>query len=267
MIRRLVTYPLPMRWRLLLSSPATGAENMALDHALRSYAGATGECVARVYTWSRPTLSFGRHQSARGIYMPDAIDTLGYGVVRRPSGGRAVLHDREVTYAVAAPDLGQGSLSESYARINRLLVGALRRMGIDATVARSTGRAPRPDGAPCFDAPTAGEIMVNGRKLVGSAQCRGAGGVLQHGSILLDDDQHKISALLVRPRIAPPRPATLRELLGRTPRATEVAHVLFDVVRECEDQAAAEMVIDDELATQVAALRDHYADDVWTWQR
>src|SRR5271154_4919364 len=98
---------------------------MALDHALLARAARTGECVLRVYSWRSPTVSFGRHQRTAGGY-----DHLHLAAVRRPTGGRAVLHDREATYSVTAPVTRP--LRATYARINRLLLDALHRLGVDA---------------------------------------------------------------------------------------------------------------------------------------
>ena len=179
----------PAAWRLLLTPPAPGAANMALDEALMARSRDRGELWLRVYGWSEPTLSLGRHQTARGRYDLHRAAALGVRFVRRPTGGRAVLHHREITYCVTAPDGALGSLRESYRRINRLLVDALRRLGVEAGEARASGPAPRPGVAPCFEEPVAGEIVAGGRKLVGSAQWRDRGALLQHGSILVADDQ------------------------------------------------------------------------------
>src|SRR5918999_2420397 len=107
------------RWRLLLTDPASGPENMALDEALMDRARATGEWVLRVYSWSRPTLSVGRHQRARDAYDPVTLAAEGLFIVRRPTGGRAILHEREVTYSVTGPAAVAGTVRESYQRINR----------------------------------------------------------------------------------------------------------------------------------------------------
>src|SRR6478736_6593621 len=139
---RLLPIVLPMhrpnpgtRWRLIVTPAADGAENMALDEALMERARATGEWVLRVYSWSRPTISLGRNQTARGRYDLDRIRELQFDVVRRPTGGRAILHDREVTYSVTAPAGDAGDLRESYGRINGLLVFALQAMGVAASPA------------------------------------------------------------------------------------------------------------------------------------
>src|SRR5438067_1324002 len=176
---------------------------MALDDALLDRARATGECVLRLYAWSTPTLSFGRHQRARGVYDPARLAEHGIDAVRRPTGGRAVLHDREITYSITAP-LGAlapatAPLHAAYARVNRLLVAALRILGVDAREAERSARAPRPDGAPCFEVPTGGELVIDrdagAAKLVGSAQWREEGALLQHGSLHVHHDQSKGRAL------------------------------------------------------------------------
>ena len=113
-------------WRLLHSLPGSGAENMALDEALMCYARDTGRWVLRVYSWRAPTLSLGRNQTARGGYDLERLADRGIAVVRRPTGGRAILHDREVTYSVVGPVADAGDLRESYGRINRLLLAGLR---------------------------------------------------------------------------------------------------------------------------------------------
>src|SRR5687768_13733511 len=111
-----------MGWRTLLTPPLGGAENMALDEVLMHYSGNTSECVLRLYSWSQPTLSLGRNQPARGRYDVARSRELGVDIVRRPTGGRAVLHHREVTYTVTAPAIALGTLRESYDWINRLLI-------------------------------------------------------------------------------------------------------------------------------------------------
>ena len=255
----------PLRWRVLCTPPRDGAANMALDEALLHRAAATGEGTLRVYAWSRPTLSLGRHQSARGRYDLARAAALGIAFVRRPTGGRAVLHHREVTYSIAAPAGPAGSLgtlAESYAWINRLLVEGLRALGADVQVAAPAGRPPRPGIAPCFETPVEGELCAGGGKLVGSAQVRLHGALLQHGSILVDDDQPLAAELLREPGPPPPPAATLRSLLGVAPTQRDVADALAGALGPAEA-----LTLDGALREHADALRTRYDDPAWTWRR
>ena len=240
---------------------------MALDEALLRRAASSGEAVFRIYAWAEPTLSLGRNQPARGEYDRGALDRSGIGVVRRLTGGRAVLHHREITYSVTAPLSLGATLRDAYRRINEILIAGLRSLGADARIAGAEGRAPLPSIAPCFEEPTEGELVLGGRKLVGSAQYRDEDALLQHGSILIDDDQTSVASLLVSPAPPPPAPATLRDALGRAPAPAEVNAAFLDAVRAREDVRVEELTVDEELA---AAMRDacaRYADPEWTWRR
>ncbi|HVE77629.1 MAG TPA: hypothetical protein VNA89_02150 [Gemmatimonadaceae bacterium] len=255
-----------MRWRILVTPPLDGVDNMALDHALLDRARSGDEAVLRIYAWRGPTLSLGRNQPACGLYDVDEARRRDIGIVRRPTGGRALLHHREVTYSVTAA-AASAPPRESYARINRLLLDGLRRLGVDAALAPPAGAAPPPSAAPCFETPAAGEVVAGGRKLIGSAQWRDRDALLQHGSILVDDDQPVVAALTRVPVHTPPRPATLRNLLGRVPAVSEVAGALRASVAENEDPAVGELAVDDGLAAAARAHAEQYADDRWTWRR
>jgi len=257
------------RWRLLLAQPRSGAENMARDSALQARAARTGETVFSIYSWTRPTLSLGRHQPAAGLYDIEKLRRVNVDVVRRPTGGRAILHDHEVTYSVTAPVKDASPLRETYSRINRILLDGLFRLGVDAELASPADRAPAPSVRPCFDAPGEGELVARGRKLVGSAQWRDGGALLQHGSILVDDDQSSLPLFAARPgkpSDAIPQPATLHTLLGRSPEIAEVASAMFDAVRSLEDEGATEMA-EEEIQTETARHIPHFLDEGWTWGR
>ena len=254
-------------WHFLVTPPASGAENMALDEALMDRARATGEWTLRVYSWSVPTLSLGRNQTARGRYDLDRIRERGLDVVRRPTGGRAILHHREVTYSVTAPTATAGELGESYHRINRLLLAALRSLGVGATVAEPTTRSISPGMSPCFDEPAAGELVVGERKLAGSAQWRIDGALLQHGSILVADDQSSLAELAVEGQSPITPPATLAEALGWQPSVEDVAAALREAVRVLEDPHVTNLEIDADLRARTSGLIVRYSDDAWTWRR
>ena len=252
--------------RLLVSPPADGATNMAIDEALLHRAARTGEVAYRVYGWAEPTISLGRNQPARGCYDLDRASARGVGFVRRPTGGRAILHHREITYSVSAPISAFGSLHESYRTINRLLMEALARLGVDADEAKTSSRAPVPSLAPCFDSPVAGELVARGRKLVGSAQVRDGDVFLQHGSILVDDDQQLLTELLVRGEAGPP-PATLRGLAGRTITVPEFVDALESALGAHSEKPGT-LELDHALLDDVRSLiHTRYAAADWTWRR
>jgi lipoyl(octanoyl) transferase len=175
--------------------PRPGWANMAIDMALLDRAEQQGERWLRLYRWDPHCLSFGRHEPATTRYDTRRIRALGIDTVRRPTGGRAVWHAQELTYAVASPSTPFGSCGETYLEIHRLLAAALGELGIEATLAPPTRPAPL-DAGGCFTSPVGGEILVDGRKVVGSAQLRQGSALLQHGSILLQDQQSLLSSLL-----------------------------------------------------------------------
>lgn len=198
---------------------------MAVDEALLAAADRTGNAYLRLYRWAPPCLSFGRNEPALTRYDRALIERRGLDVVRRPTGGRAVWHEHEVTYAVAAPVAAFGSLLASYRSIHERLAGALRTLGLDASLAPTRASVPldRGPGA-CFAAPVGGEVLVGGRKVVGSAQVRHGTAFLQHGSILLDGGQELVAAVTRRPGSAAAEPATtLSAALGRPVGFAEVA--------------------------------------------
>jgi lipoate-protein ligase A len=240
---------------------------MARDVGLMQRARETGESVFSIYGWTHPTLSFGRNQTAVGRYDLARIKALGIDTVRRPTGGRALLHNREVTYSVTAPATAGVALRESYERINVILLAALARLGVGASAAEPRTRSPQPNDVPCFAAPSRGELITNGRKLVGSAQWRDAGAFLQHGSILIEDDQSLIpSVTLSDAAVAVPAPATLTLALGRTPPVEEVANALVNAVREIEDQDA-RALDESEARGYMSAELAHFENELWTWRR
>lgn len=259
------------RWRLLDTGARDGAWNMACDVALMARARGTGESVFRVYAWSNPTLSFGRHEAARARYDASAIAAGGVDVVRRPTGGRALLHHREVTYSVTARIDQAESLPASMRRINQLLLRTLHRLGVPAAEAEEP-RSMRPEGAACFALPAPGELTLGGRKLVGSAQLRHDGALLQHGSILLDDDQPRIAGFAVGPYTSAAPAATLRSALGPGVSYESVRDALIDVVAaEVSARDAADLALpenDPALSGEaMAAPLAQFRDAGWTWRR
>jgi lipoate-protein ligase A len=215
-------------WQLSIDPHgAPGAINMSLDQALLDDAARSGRACLRLYRWSPPCLSFGRNEPAARRYDRAAIERLGLDVVRRPTGGRAVWHDREVTYAVAAPVAWFGSLRDSYRAIHGRLATALRHLGVPADLAPDTENRTALEGGACFAQAIGGEIMVHGRKLVGSAQVRQGAAFLQHGSILLEGSQDVVAAVS-RQQSAVSTHTTLAEALCRPVTFAEVVDAICD---------------------------------------
>jgi len=174
-------------WNLIVDAVGRSGEyNMAMDKALLEEVVRAGGAYLRFYRWDPPTLSLGRNQPNTFYDVP---------TVRRPTGGQAVWHEHELTYAVVAPIALFGSLRRAYCEIHTRLARALRALGVEAVLAPAHPPI-RPSDRPasCFASPVGGEILVNGRKLVGSAQVRMRDAFLQHGSILLDGSQGRVSA-------------------------------------------------------------------------
>jgi lipoate-protein ligase A len=193
----------PANWRLIVDpEPRSGAANMAVDQAIAE-ACAAGDSLptVRFYRWLPPAVSLGRHQPLSDVDH-DAVARLGYEVVRRPTGGRAILHTDEFTYSVSAPQdepRVAGSIMDSYLNISNALLAALQQMGVAADKAPGSMRAGPDVSAACFEVPSAYEITAGGRKLMGSAQSRRAGYVLQHGSLPLVGDITRLIDVLALP--------------------------------------------------------------------
>ena len=252
-----------LNWSLLVDPvPRSGPENMALDTAmLRSVQD--GQAFLRLYRWDPPCLSFGRNEPALTRYDRDRIERLGLDTVRRPTGGRAVWHQDEVTYSITAPVEAFGSLAESYITIHRVIAKALMRLGIAARLSpRPKTHSPRPDAGACFASPAGGEVVVNGRKLVGSAQAREGGAFLQQGSILLADGQGMVTRV-TRGVPLMPETASLGTCLGRDVTFAEVAAgVASEAGTAWPGRWGA-----GEPPRVSGELLSHYRDASWTWRR
>ena len=183
-------------WRFLDTGAGNAAMNMALDEALLlTHEAGTTLPTLRVYSWSAPTLSLGYAQSTAKEVNRDACQRLGIAVVRRPTGGRAVLHDHEVTYSVVMPTTvadGSSALTEQYRQIGLALATALRQAGLTVHLERPHRQSPAQRSPACFAALSRYELSATGRKLVGSAQKRRQRALLQHGSIPLTLDRQRL---------------------------------------------------------------------------
>jgi lipoate-protein ligase A len=261
----------PQNGRAIFDVPREGSLNMAIDEAILEETAAGGRLLTlRLYAWDPPTLSLGYAQPAADCNL-EALDRLGWGLVRRPTGGRAILHTDELTYSVIAAEdnpLVRGGVLESYRRLSLGLLAGLRILGVEA--AADTGRISRTGRNPvCFEVPSHYEISAGGKKLVGSAQARRLGCVLQHGALPLRGDLARILQVLARPDSTPERirrrAATLEELLGREVSWQEAAEAVcrgfsetFEIAFQREGLTAAEKT------RAVGLAREKFANNAWT---
>ncbi len=271
----------PNHWRLVITPGCDGAYNMALDQAILEQVGAgNSPPTLRLFAWNPPCLSLGQGQVASDVDL-SRIRARGWTIVRRPTGGRAILHTDEITYSVALPadhPLVQGDIVTSYRRLSAALLAALERLGLQAQADKRAGRAPAGAKGPvCFEVPSDYEITADGRKLIGSAQVRKFGGVLQHGSLPLEGDVARICDALafpgedvreeVRQRVRQ-RATTLARALDRAVSWEEAASALvgafratFDLdLRGPEPPSPAE----EARAAQLVAAQ--YGADAWTFR-
>lgn len=272
------------RWRLIRSGPLTGVDNMALDEALLDSV-ATGRSlpVLRLYGWLPPAVTLGYFQRLTAAVDPEACRQLGYDIVRRMTGGRAVLHDREVTYAVISPErsaLFPGGILENYRVIARVLQQTLDSFGLQTSLA--PGRSPgsgesAAEQSSCFTAPATWELLQAGCKMTGSAQKRQADAFLQHGSIPLDLDPDRLfRALDTERRLSP---SAGGQLLSRSvgwlnrwlPEPVAAAQVEARLL-ECFCQQWDVCLEEDrptvaELARAAQLAGEKYANPAWTFRK
>lgn len=203
--------------RLLPYAVADGPHNMAADETLL-HSAATGVASLRFYGWQPATLSLGYFQPEKSRQRTARLAALPW--LRRPTGGETLVHDQELTYTLALPAGSPWHGSEPWLpRLHRLIAVALATFGVTAQ-AYPTFDAPRPDNVLCFLHHTTGDLLINSHKIVGSAQRKQRGALLQHGAILL------------RQSAATPELPGILELTGRTLDSAELMHVLVQTIEQ-----------------------------------
>jgi lipoyl(octanoyl) transferase len=240
---------------------------MAVDHALLEQVQRDGVPVLRLYTWRPACLSFGRNQPARGIYDEQLAGELGVDIVRRPTGGMAVLHHHEITYAFIAPIALLGGPRASYCAINKALVVGLQRLGIPAELSGGGRRGAFGTVHPCFAEPAAGEVVVAGKKLVGSAQRCEQKTLLQHGSILLDDEQELVNRIGGTPFDLGSSVTSIRSIVGTILDSGKIAAEIVAGFEEVCGTRLAPSGASLSPAGRVAELERLYRSSEWTWRR
>lgn len=213
------------QWRLIYHHPMNGLLNMAVDEAiLNAVQHGDSPPTLRLYAWSPPCLSLGYAQTSTDADLT-RIKARSWDLVRRPTGGKAILHTDELTYSLTVPSedpLAEGDIIASYQRISKGLMRALELLGLEPQSRRMDDPKARA-GAVCFEVPSHYEITAGGRKLIGSAQVRRREALLQHGTLPLSGDLTRICDALQYPDKAAresarmqvrARAVTLQEALG-----------------------------------------------------
>ena len=228
-------------WRLIIDETSnTGAWNMALDEAIMEAVSASiAPPTLRFYRWEPPCISLGKRQPISGIAL-ERCRADGVDLVRRATGGLAILHTDELTYSlVTHPEdpRVEGAILDSYRKLSQGLVAGLRRLGVQAEM-RPVSAAGSPNAsAACFEAPSAYELIACGRKLMGSAQTRPHGRLLQHGSLPLFGDIGRLASYLEFPSETERtalllqlrrRATTLEAVVGRSVSFREAAAALAE---------------------------------------
>ncbi|MFC2029907.1 biotin/lipoate A/B protein ligase family protein [Chloroflexota bacterium] len=263
-------------WRLLVQGQTDGATNMAVDEAiLGAVASGASPPTLRFFSWHPPCLSLGRSQPVDDV---DSVACRGDGVdmVRRPTGGRAILHTDELTYSLALPQTdprASGDILDSYRRLSEGLLAGLRELGVEAVRAMGHRKPQAELTAVCFETPSDYEITVGGRKLVGSAQWRAQGGVLQHGTLPLHGDIGRIVTYLAfsdaerraQRKAVRARAATLQDTLGENVPFARAAEALATGFAQALNLKLAPGALTDEEHFAASGLRQsRYADPGWT---
>jgi lipoate-protein ligase A len=244
---------------------------MAVDEAiLHAVAAGRAPPNLRFYAWKPPCLSLGRAQKIGDVDM-NALKTTGFDLVRRPTGGKAILHIDELTYSVVAPEAEPrvaGGIVESYRRLSAGLVRGLEKLGLANIVADQRAKNRHPKGPVCFEVPSDYEITIEGKKLVGSAQMRAQGAVLQHGALPLHGDIARICPLLAahpNPTHVRARATTVEAALDRSVTWDEVTAGLAEGFAEALNLRLEPGVLTNAERARAERLREEkYAARAWT---
>jgi len=261
--------PIPRpSWRFLDTGFLTGYENMAIDEAIfKNCQEKKSPPTIRIYGWTPPAVSLGYFQKAENAVDSEACKRRGVDVVRRLSGGRAVLHHRELTYAVicreGTPPLGS-SVLETYKTISECLIITLKGLGLHvqwvASRDKHAAAEEKDKTASCFSSPSWYEITVEGKKICGSAQKRGDGVLLQHGSLLIEYDPELLAEVLVSKK---GKEEFLSEIRSSTtainqhlPQKIDFSQLKKLVLKNFEDQLGI-AITTGELSDDECHLKDH----------
>jgi len=259
-------------WSLFIDlTPHLGAFNMAVDEYLFRRLDKIPRTTVRFYRWERQTVSLGYSQRVEEVLDYDYCRSHGIDVVRRITGGKLVLHWREITYSIVSSDtkVFSATLAESYKRISAALILGLKKIGLKARLAGPPPSSYSRGNMPCFAYPARDEIEIDGRKIVGSAQKRVGEWFLQHGSIPLQGDEGILDRVsLSRESGSGAKMISISEALGKEADNEWVVERLVDGLAEyfkVRFEARVFDVADDQVIQRIQEKR--YANEAWTMGR
>ncbi|WP_409296175.1 biotin/lipoate A/B protein ligase family protein [Peribacillus sp. SCS-26] len=269
-------------WIFIDSGVNTPAYNMALDEALLGWhSKGLIPPALRFYEWNPAGMSVGYFQKVHGKIDVDAVHKKGFQLVRRLTGGRAVLHDKELTYSVVVSennDKMPGTVTEAYRVISQGLLEGFRELGIGAELAvpdksKVIGRT---NSAVCFDESSWYELIVGGRKSAGSSQCRQKGVILQHGSIPLEMDEETLFDCFIYPnervkerarRGFGGKAASIAEFLNPMPEMAEVKQAFYKGFEKGLGITLTPYELTESQLAEVKELEAEYLTDSWNYSR
>lgn len=272
-------------WYFLNSGACSPSFNMALDEALLNWhSEGLIPPVIRFYTWEPAALSIGYFQKAEKEIDMVAVEKLGLGFVRRPTGGRGVLHEHELTYSIIVredyPDMPE-TVTEAYRVLSEGLLEGFRNLGLDAYFSvpdtdEKKADLKKPKSAVCFDAPSWYEMVVEGKKVAGSAQTRQKGVILQHGAILIDLDAEKLLSVFrfdsdqakekMRRKI-PEKAVSINSLRTKPATAEECASAFKSGFQQALDIQFEPYILSEKQVAYVKSIEEKkYANDDWNFR-
>lgn len=265
--------------RVLRDGANNGPWNMAVDEAIfLSVMDGDSPPTLRFYAWNPVCLSIGYFQKINTINIVECRKS-NVDLVRRPTGGRAVLHYDEITYSITIPVPGgkEGSITDTYKSLNTGILKGLKKFGINGNFhRRQSGKIRKSPGSPsCFNSPSLYEILVDGKKLLGSAQVRRNGYLLQHGSIPVNIDRNLINSLLISDNSLNIRTqvfdsyTTIYELIDPLPEREIIIDSIIDGFKETLDAKFIfdASITDEEIKKSDKLFNEKYSNDAWNLSR
>jgi lipoate-protein ligase A len=259
-------------WLLIVDRvPLNGSWNMAVDDYLFHSLPESPSTYLRFYRWQRPTVSLGYSQNIRRVVDLKYCEEQGVDIVRRMTGGKLVLHHKEVTYSVCSSD-GEtftSKLVDSYRLISEALMRGLRRMGLKPCLADAPPDSYLRGNLPCFSYPARNEVEVNGKKIIGSAQKRAGSRFIQHGSIPLEEDEGGLNAVsFLKGEESLLRMTSLSQALGKTVSFDWAVEHFISGISEFFGVKLRPKIFDDAEKRVILSIeKERYLNKDWTFNR